>query len=323
MILRNRVAVLAALLFFMPVADSLKAQGAQFTHDTVAYANRLRGGEAIANDSIWDTPSDEWDTLLYTKRLNFPFYAMGYNLDTFLLEDGYISSTDGNFSVGNFSDLVDKGLGGRGGAKSPISLHRFGSAPNRIVMLQWANHGFYGDFDLRGQCSDSGNMQMWIYETGGKIELRFGKNYIRDFASSMADFTFIGYSVIDGPSFTGMVLEGNPNRPSTRTTDLDQSVGLIAYPPQSKRYTWTFDASSGVKKTEKQSGLKVWYSQGLIYMKGNETGTYELYDGAGKCVEKGIAQNRASVGQTVKPGLYLLRVNTADGSAAVRISVLH
>jgi hypothetical protein len=104
---------------------------------------------------------------------------------------------------------------------------------------------------------------------------------------------------------------------------LDQSVGLIAYPPQSKRYTWTFDASSGVKKTEKQSGLKVWYSQGLIYMKGNETGTYELYDGAGKCVEKGIAQNRASVGQTVKPGLYLLRVNTADGSAAVRISVLH
>ncbi len=315
--------LLVAMMFLMPNADGLKAQGAKFTHDTASYANRLRGGEAIANDSIWDTPIDEWDSSLYTKRLNFPFYALGFNLDTFQLVDGYISSADGNFSVGNFSDLVDKSFGSTNGAKSPISLHRFGTTPNRIVMIQWANHGFYGDFDLRGQCTDSGSMQMWIYETGNKIELRFGKNYINDFTSTMADYTLMGYVIVDGVSYTGMVLEGNPNRPTTNTTDLNASTGLLAYPPSGKRYTWVFDATSSLKKPAQKAGLKIWYSQGLLYMKGNETGTYELYDGAGKCVEKGIAQNRSAVGQTVKPGLYLLRVNTPAGIAAVRISVLH
>lgn len=303
-------------------ANASFSQGAKFTHDTAAYANRLRGGQAIANDSIWDTPSEEWDSTLFIQRLNFPFNAMGYSLDTFILDDGFISSADGNFSVGNFSDLVDKGLGGRGGAKSPVSLHRFGAAPNRIVMIQWANHGFYGDFDLRGACTDSGSMQMWIYETGGKIELRFGANYIRDFASSMADYTFMGFAAIDGANYTGMVLEGNPNRPTARTENIDMSTGLQAYPPASKRYTWTFDATSSLKKTTQHSGLKMWYSNGILYLKGKESGTYALYDGAGKLVETGTAIDGAEVGKFAKSGVYLLKVQTASNSGTLRISVL-
>jgi hypothetical protein len=319
----NKAMKYFCLLLLWLMAGSAVAQEVKFNHDTAVYSNRIRGGEAVANDSLWDDPSDEWDSSLYTKRLFFPFYAMGCNLDTFILEDGNILSTDGNFGVGNFSDLVDKGFGGRAGAKSPISLHRFGSAPNRVVMIQWANHGFYGDFDVRGKCTDSGNMQMWIYESGGKIELRFGKNYIRNFASTLADLTVFGCFAADFSGIRGLTLEGNPNRPTPNTTDIVSSTGLLGYPQENKRYIFTFDQNVSVKRGVKTGDLKLWYNGGRLFMKGNETGTYELFDGAGKCVEIGMVRNGSDLGNTVKNGIYLLKVKTGSGTGVLRISVLH
>jgi len=311
-----KATIFSALLMFLGI--QLQAQPSTFSHDNVAYADRA-AGRTIAPDSLWDDPTAEWDSATVTFRLNFSFMADGYNLDTFLLGDGYITSVDESFGVGNFSDLVDKGLGGRAGPKSKITIHRIGTAPNRVVIIQWANHGFFGDFDLRGQCKDSGHMQLWIYETGSKIEMRFGESYFMDFASTMADYTFMGFYVTDGISSSGISLEGNPGNP-TIATDLSNSTGLTGYPANGKRYTITFGSGVGTK-TIASAGNKPWYAAGNLYFRGETAVSYTLTDAAGRQVKAGTARNGESVAQGLKPGIYALQVVGKSGRTAQKIVV--
>jgi hypothetical protein len=306
----------SALVLLLGV--SLKAQPGTFSHDNAAYADRV-AGTAIAPDSLWDDPTAEWDSATLTYRLNFPFLVEGFNLDTFLVGDGYITSVDESFGIGNFSDLVDKGLGGQNGPKTKITLHRIGTAPNRVVIIQWANHGFYGDFDLRGQCKDSGHMQLWIYETGKKVEMRFGKSYFMDFSSTMADYTLMGYYVTDGISFNGISLEGNPNNP-TISSDLSNSTGLLAYPAEGKRYTIIFGSGVGTKSLAK-SGNTVWYASGSLYFRQEASVNYALTDAAGRQVKAGTARNGEPVTQGIKPGIYVLQVEGKTGSTTQKIVV--
>lgn len=304
-------------LFFL-LAFQLRAQPGTFSHDNAAYSNST-GGQAIAPDSLWDDPTGEWDSAILTHRLNFTFMADGYNLDTFLLGDGYITSVDESFGVGNFSDLVDKGLGGRSGPKSKITIHRIGTAPNRVVIIQWANHGFYGDFDLRGQCTDSGHMQLWIYETGNKVEMRFGNSYFMDFASTMADYTLMGYYVTDGISFNGISLEGNPNNP-TFSADIANSAGLTAYPPNGKRYTITFGSGVGSKNISKAVNTP-WYANGSLYFRQQTSVNYTLTDAAGRLVKSGTASNGERIVDGLKPGVYALQVLGQSGRTHLKIVV--
>ncbi len=308
--------IIAALGFLM--AAQLQGQKGTFTHDNVAYADRVRG-QAIAPDSLWDAPTSEWDSATVTYRLNFPFKAEGYNLDTFLIGDGYISSVNEFFIIGNLSDLVDKGLGGMRGPRSPITLHRLGAAPNRVVVIQWANHGFYGDFDLRGKCTDSGHMQLWIYESGGKIEMRFGTSFFTDFSSTMADYTLMGYFVTDGLTYDGISLEGNPNNP-TFSADISNSAGLLAYPPSGKRYTITFGGTTGTKQLF-GAGDKPWYANGSLYFKQESSVNYTLTDAAGRQVKSGVAANGDRVADGLKSGVYSLQVAGENGHARLKVVV--
>lgn len=303
---------------FVLLALQLQAQPGTFSHDNAAYTNST-GGQAIAPDSLWDDPTSEWDSAILTKRLNFTFMADGFNLDTFLIGDGYITSFDGNFAVGNFSDLVDKGLGGNKGPKSKITLQRIGTAPNRIVIVQWANHGFFGDFDLRGKCTDSGHMQLWIYETGNKIELRFGKSYFMDFASTMAGYTLVGYYVTDGISFNGISLEGNPNNP-TFSADIANSGGLTNYPPNGKRYTFTFGSGVG-SKTIAAAGNAPWYANGSLYFRQLTPVNYKLTDASGRQVKSSTASNGERIVDGLKPGVYALQVLGQNGRTHLKIVV--
>jgi hypothetical protein len=295
-----------------------KAQNVSFAHSNDAYRFRV-AGDAIENDSIWDDPSSEWDISLLTKRLNFPFYAEGFNLDTFLVEDGYITNADGSFAIGNFSDLVDKGSGGMTGAKSPISLHRIGTAPNRVVIVQWANHGFYGDLDLRGQCTDSGHMQLWIYETGNKIEMKFGNSYIRDFSSTMADYTLMGYYTTDGLTYAGMSLEGNPANP-TSSTDLTNSTGLVGYPSAGKVYSWVFGRGVGTRKLGLQNP-GFWFANGCIYFKEQGYNDYAMMDMSGKLIKQGKANSGMEIANGIAPGVYMLRSGNTPNQQLLKVVV--
>lgn len=308
--------IFSALAFLL--AMQLQAQPGTFSHDNVAYADRA-AGSAIAPDSLWDDPTAEWDSAILTFRLNFPFMADGYNLDTFLIGDGYITSVDESFGIGNFSDLVDKGLGRQNGPKSKITLHRIGTAPNRVVIIQWANHGFFGDFDLRGQCTDSGHMQLWIYETGNKVEMRFGNSYFMDFASTMADYTLMGYYVTDGISFNGISLEGNPNNP-TFSSDLSNSTGLTGYPESGKRYTITFGSGVGSKAIA-AAGNTPWYANGSLYFRKQTSMNYTLTDAAGRQVKTGMASNAERIAEGLKPGVYALQVLDQSGRTHLKIVV--
>lgn len=308
--------IFSTLLFLLGI--QLQAQKGTFSHDNAAYADRV-AGQAIAPDSLWDDPTAEWDSAALTFRLNFPFIADGYNLDTFWVGDGYITSVDESFGVGNFSDLVDKGLGGQAGPKSKITIHRIGTAPNRVVIIQWANHGFYGDFDLRGQCKDSGHMQLWIYETGKKIEMRFGSSFITDFSSTMADYTIMGYYVSDGISASGIVLEGNPNNP-TVSFDLSNPTGLTGYPASGKRYTIAFGSGVGTK-TIANAVNEPWYAAGNLYFRGEASVSYTLTDAAGRQVKAGTMRNGEPVAHGLKPGIYTMQVAGKLGRTVQKILV--
>jgi hypothetical protein len=162
-------------------------------------------------------------------------------------------------------------------------------------------------------------MQLWIYETGKKMEMRFGKSYFMDFSSTMADYTLMGYYVTDGNSFNGISLEGNPNNP-TISSDLSNSTGLLGYPSDGKRYTINFGGGVGAKSLAKASN-NVWYASGSLYFRHETSVNYALTDAAGRQVKAGTARNGEPVARGIKPGIYVLQVDGKTGRSTQKIVV--
>lgn len=279
------------------------AQGVAFSHDTIAYT-RIAGGQALAPDSVWDEPVDEWRRVDKVRRLNFTFKAFGVNIDTFMVADGYISSMDGSIFIGNVSDLCDRGFGGTT-PRSPITIHRMGTSPNRIVVLQWSNHGFYADFDVNGTCKDSGNMQLWIYETGNKIELRFGKSGFADYASTMDGFTMFVAGMDNGVNQYGIALTGDGNNPDTVQVGGTEPQ-MLSYPAAGKRYTFNFNVPlTGIKKIQIKQD-PIWCTGNTIYAAGQQPFTYSVLNSMAQPVCTGEASDGSAELKNMAPGIYFL-----------------
>jgi hypothetical protein len=126
-----------------------------------------------------------WDDPDFTIPLGFSFQLFNETYSTLYTFSGTGGLVSGQgpadvqpspMIIAYGSDLIDRGLED-GEVQSPVGYQLTGSAPNRILKIQWENAGFFEEIDNGGSGSFV-NFQLWLYETSNLIEIHFGDSEI-------------------------------------------------------------------------------------------------------------------------------------------------
>jgi hypothetical protein len=130
-------------------------------------------------------------------------------------------------------------------ALSPISFETIGTAPNRILKVQWLN---VREFTVDTASHEyTLNNQMWLYENGYKIEYHFGNNTITD-----PNFTSFYIGIIDYDNSPYLAIDGSVDNPLlVRVLNAGTFDGISAYPGSGLVYTLTPETQVSVQTPEK------------------------------------------------------------------------
>lgn len=134
----------------------------------------LVGATSLTQGQVWDDPS-------LVIPIGFDFEYFNTHEDTIYIENGlgadleFMSPISGVYRIlgATDEDIIDRGYT-TGDSDSDISYKLEGTAPNRILKIQWKNVGFYYDYDDDGVCQDFANFQVWLFETSMKVEYHYG-----------------------------------------------------------------------------------------------------------------------------------------------------
>jgi hypothetical protein len=167
------------LPFFLLATFFLNAQETTYSINVLNEAYQpLSNPISLDEGVIWDDPN-------FTIPLGFSFQLFNSTystLYTFSGTGGFLSGQSPSdvesspMIIAYGSDLIDRGIND-GEVQSPIGYQLTGSAPNRIMKIQWENAGFFEEIDNGGSGSFV-NFQLWLYETSNIIEIHFGDSEI-------------------------------------------------------------------------------------------------------------------------------------------------
>lgn len=296
------------LLLAMSMTALVNAQTYHFSVGNGSYTE-LSSPSLLSNNMPW---KDGYWTL------NLPFKVKFFEKEYTQVgvADGYVGfETDGVIRVFD-NDLIDAGYGS-GSSQSPVSYQVFGSAPNRIIKIQWKNV----HFDADPGNSDFANFQLWFYE-GGKIEMHYGASSVNN---SQSYDTHQGALVLIyrySPSkFVG--LENDPANPSIET-NIAGHFSLTGHPANGTVYEFNYGFGVGIVKTTA--------SQTRVYpVPMNETLHVELpfeglkqvqiLDVTGKIVSETptYAQWLMLPVNHLNEGAYILKISTVDEEAIFKL----
>ena len=165
-----------------------------------------------------------------------------------------------------------------------------------VLKIEWRQAALIDTPDV---ADDYVNFQIWLYQTSGRIELRYGPSKLKeDYGDLIAGGPFVGvFRFTQSPSFIVLQknwLLGDPKDPYH--DKLGQSFGLLSsFPEDGTVYRFTPSAISGVAENEqsltgKAFRLRSNLVDGALWIeRTNETGwtedaRVEVYDMAGNLV---------------------------------------
>lgn len=204
--------------------------------DTAQSYSELTGATNISSAMVWDNENFKFP-------LGFSVNIDGKATSNFCFSSGQgfgpgsdtigIVNTFSNFAAG---DLVDRGLLSAT-PKSPLRHMTSGVTPNRIFKFEVSNAGFKEESYFYSTLNDSVNYQIWIYETTGVIEFRYGTSQV----THPSDYFFLGGSPLIGYSIDlnlsdttfskAYTLVGNSNSPT-----VDSFYDFSSLPPVMSSY---------------------------------------------------------------------------------------
>ena len=182
-----------ALILFSLVSAISYGQNYSVSSFSNTYSDLL--SPQILTTTVWDDP-----TLFVVS--NFPVSINGNGYDTLMIDglgctisgvNGVISNRDGIDPSG--IDIIDRGYDA-GVSQSNISYDIDGFIGNRILKIQWKNVGSYGEYDVGGN-SMSINFQLWFYEQGKYIEVRYGSSNVSDANVFLEGEIGVGVAIVD------------------------------------------------------------------------------------------------------------------------------
>lgn len=127
-----------------------------------------------------------WDDPDVRIPVSFMHNAFGQSTDTLYTSPSHGGAlfTSTNVIPNIYSlgiDVIDRSLAGGSTLPSTISYITAGNIGNRITKIQWENFGFKGEYLTDFTLNDSGNIQVWFYESDNSFEYRFGASQVSDF----------------------------------------------------------------------------------------------------------------------------------------------
>ncbi len=284
-----------------------------FSTSTGTYTN-LAGATTLSDSVIWDDPESDLKTPTY----NVGFSVSGASIKTqqITIGDGFVYFEDATGDNGLYFettglDLIDRGFIDDKKALSPISALVTGNAGSRIFKIEWKNFGFYGEFTDSGTVNDYGNIQVWIHESDGRVEFRYG-DIVMDEPASYDGYG--GYNVFAGIlnfnnfDFNGVSLIGQSNNPETKD-DWDGIMG--GFPANGRIYTFKFNMGASVGNSTALK-VKLYPQPAVSYIKVELPNTgetqYTLYTIKGELIGKGTLNNQELNIANLKNGMYALKL---------------
>lgn len=149
------------LAVMISLSTALFSQPYFFSQQTEPYIN-LTGTTSINNGTIWSSFQS------FSVPIGFNFEFMDNLYSTIFIEGSGFARFDPSYYylINPFTvALEDKGTSS---SLSPLAYVLEGSAPNRILKIEWNNCGYVND------ASGTANFQLWLYETSNIIEVHIG-----------------------------------------------------------------------------------------------------------------------------------------------------
>jgi hypothetical protein len=203
----------------------LRSQTYSFQATTAPYAD-LANPISLNNGEVWEMPD-------YTIPIGFDFWYFHEYIDTlyFFPESTAMFSTsneEGGFHkllIPFGAMLIDRGYG-TSQSLSPLSYELSGETGNRILKIEWKNAGFGFEYFEINTLNDYVNFQLWLYESSGNIEMRFGPASIIHPELAYVDESGPSVALVPEYDFdediispASLWLQGNPANPVMVQTD--------------------------------------------------------------------------------------------------------
>ena len=252
------ITLLCSILLLAGVAN---AQSYTFSKRTETYAD-LDGGRSINENDVWDEDLDKAIPLGFTFRLFGDPVDTLYFLTSNQLTNSFERSDDefsGHLVVPGSYALVDRAVadGANTPSKSPVTYQVTGNAPSRIGVIEWENAGFSYDVSDERASTLYTNVQLWLYEADGTMEIHYGPNeagtdmdltepivaLLKDYlySDSQDQETFAEFSYLSGASANPIFMQIPVG------DDLDEyEFELDDYPAPNTVYRFTATEPSGL-----------------------------------------------------------------------------
>lgn len=286
----------------------------QFSTSTGTYTP-LPGATLLSDSVIWDDPEIELKSSTY--NIGFSVKGASINGKEITIGDGFIYFEDATGATGLYFettglDLIDRGYVDQKKAISPISAQVTGNTGSRIFKIEWKNFGFFGEFTDSGTTNDFGNIQLWIHESDGRIEYRYGEIVMNAGASYDG---YGGYNVFAGIlnfgnfNFNGLSLIGQTDNPETKK-DWDGIMG--GFPAIGRIYTFKYSTAS-IANNSTALKVKLYPQPAVSYIKielpNAEQAQYSLYTIKGELLSTGQLSDSNELDiANLKNGMYAIRI---------------
>jgi hypothetical protein len=285
-----------------------------FSTSTGTYSN-LVGATLLSDSVIWDDPSSDLKSGTY--NVGFSVKGASINNQEITIGDGFIYFEDATGDNGLYFettglDLIDRGFLDDEKAVSPISAQVTGNSGSRVFKIEWKNFGFYREFTDSGTVNDYGNIQLWIHESDGRIEYRYGEivmNAEASFDGNGGYNVFAGVLNFNNFNFDGISLVGQTDNPDTK----DKWGGLmVGFPAKGRIYTFKFSSGASINNSTALK-VKLYPQPAVNYIKVElptaESAQYSLYTIKGELLSSGQLNGNQELDiANLKNGMYAIRI---------------
>ncbi len=221
-IIKLSLSVVFATFSFFTFGQSYKMDVSNSTYSDLKDAISLNDG------MTWDDP-------IISIPIGFDFKYFNKTIDTLYLSEwglgGELTTEPGlsgetSLLIPCGSDLMDRGYDfvidePTKESLSPISYLVDGEAGKRVFKLEWKNAGFFSEIEDDDKSDDFINVQLWLYEETGVIEIRYGSNSVTypDLCYDDQSGPYIGFFESydldqDEAKEDGLVVSGKPSTAS-------------------------------------------------------------------------------------------------------------
>lgn len=279
----------------------------------------LVGATSLTQGQVWDDPS-----LIIPIGFNFEYFNTVE--DSVFIANGlgadleFFSSNPNGFRIfgATDEDIIDRGYD-LGISQSDISYKLVGTAPNRILKIQWKNVGFYGDYDDDGICQDFANFQVWLYESTMTIEFHYGQWSVSQpaicfyFAAGPTVFMTNEIDIMN-QTITGLYeLWNNPASPTINSDEAQFGTSsLSGIPAQGTVYRFAKN-NVGIQEAALEGTLAVYPNPASTHFSLDlEAETVTLIDMSGKTWTPSKVNGKYAL-EGIPAGMYYVVAQNQDG----------